>query len=367
MNALTFHRYTKRFEVRCKIYINPLGSLKEKFCKGGVIFSCLYDRKTRDVFAAGGRYDSLIREHRHRAGSDERHAVGFNLAWEKLARLPKASAKGFLKKPDEEIQGLWNTKRCDVLVASHDPAILRTTGIDVVQQLWSHDISAELAQDSRSPEDLLSKYREDHHSWIVIIKQDSVLKIKSIGRKEVPDTDIPSTQLMPWLKAEIRERDQRDGTNQRAKLVRNTSHTDTGTNDHEQDVRVLIAGTKSKKSNRRNIVEQAQGRAATLVNSFLDGPIAAIETTDHVMELLRETRLSDPESKLIIFESEGRENANYSGWRKVTHAVPTTERRYLGEVLDLMKSLSTQNKDITRNAFIYNFRTGMCIYYDLGA
>lgn len=162
---------------------------------------------------------------------------------------------------------------------------------------------------------------------------------------------LSTTQLMTWLKAEIRERDQREGTNQRAKLLRNASQPDTGgSNEHEQDVRVLIAGTKSKKSNRRNIVEQAQGRAATLVNSFLQGPIAAIETTDQVMELLRETRLSDPES-----------------WRKVTHAVPTSERRYLGEVHDLMKSLSEQSKDNTRNAFIYNFRTGTCIYYDLGA
>ena len=77
------------------------------------MFSCMYDRKVRDVFAAGGRYDSLIREHRHKTGSqsDERHAVGFNLAWEKLARLPKASARGFLKKPDEEIHGIWSTKR----------------------------------------------------------------------------------------------------------------------------------------------------------------------------------------------------------------------------------------------------------------
>jgi len=106
--------YTKRFDVRSKVYINPLGSLKEKFCKGGLIFSCLYDRKVRDVFAAGGRYDSLIREHRHKAGShEERHAVGFNLAWEKLARVPKASGKSFLKKPEkeEEPQGIWSVRR----------------------------------------------------------------------------------------------------------------------------------------------------------------------------------------------------------------------------------------------------------------
>jgi translation initiation factor 2-alpha kinase 4 len=105
--------YTKRFGVHSKLYINPLGSLNEKFCKGGVVFSCLFDRKVRDVFAAGGRYDSLVREHRHRGAghSGERHAVGFNLAWEKMARLPKASAKGFLKKPEDEAHGVWNTKR----------------------------------------------------------------------------------------------------------------------------------------------------------------------------------------------------------------------------------------------------------------
>ena len=104
--------YTKRFDVTTKIYINPLSSLKEKFCKGGIIFSCLYDRKVRDVFAAGGRYDSLIRENRHKTGNHEdRHAVGFNLAWEKMARLPKPTAKGFLKKPEDEVQGFWNTKR----------------------------------------------------------------------------------------------------------------------------------------------------------------------------------------------------------------------------------------------------------------
>lgn len=110
--------YIKRFEVRCKVYINPLGSLKEKFCKGGVVFSCLYDRNNRVVFAAGGRYDSLIREHRHKAGgghSEERYAVGFNLAWEKMARLPKTSGKGFLKKPEEELQGIWTTKRVSTL------------------------------------------------------------------------------------------------------------------------------------------------------------------------------------------------------------------------------------------------------------
>lgn len=112
--------YTKRFQVQSKIYVSPLGSLREKFCKGGVTFSCLYDKKVKDVFAAGGRYDSLIREHRHRTGSHntDRHAVGFNLAWEKLARLPKAGPKGFLKKAEDEIHGVWSTKRVSSATSS---------------------------------------------------------------------------------------------------------------------------------------------------------------------------------------------------------------------------------------------------------
>lgn len=235
-------------------------------------------------------------------------------------------------------------------MSSFDAAVLRSTGIEILQKLWASDISAELAVDTRSPEDLLSRYRDDQHSWILIIKQDSILKVKTMGRKDIQDVDIPISQLMPWLRGEIRDRDHREGTNDRAKLLRHPSQADSNAQpDQEQEVRVLVAQTKSKKSNRRNIVEQAQGRATSLVHSFLDGPIAAIETTDQVLELIRETRLSDPDS-----------------WRKVSHAVPTTERRYIGEIHDLLKGLAFQHKDTTRNAFVYNFRTGTCIYYDMG-
>lgn len=336
----------------------------------------MYDSKRRDVFAAGGRYDSLIRENRPRIGgqSEDRHACGFNLAWEKLstsmARFQKSSGKGFLKKPEDEVHGIWSGRRvsfhihnsyqghdddgltekqCDVLVASFDAAVLRSTGIEILQNLWTNDISAELARDSRSPEDLFTKHRDDQYSWIVIFKQDAILKVKSMGRKDTPDVDIPISQLLPWLKNELRERDQREGVADRTKLIRHISHSENNIGpDREQEVRVLVAQTKSKKSNRRNLVEQAQGRASLLVQSFLDGPIAAIETTDHVMDLIRETRLSDPDS-----------------WRKVSQSVPTSERRYIGEIHDLMKGMAHNNKDITRNAFVYNFRTGTCIYYDM--
>lgn len=111
----TVVEYTKRLGVHAKIYINPLSSLKENFFSGGLLFQCIGDKKGRDVFAAGGRYDGLIRAHRPKIGNQAEglHAVGFSLAWEKLARYPKSGGgKAFLKKSEEEPQNIFNnTKR----------------------------------------------------------------------------------------------------------------------------------------------------------------------------------------------------------------------------------------------------------------
>lgn len=105
--------YTKRLGVSTKLYINPLNSLKESFYKGGILFSCLYDKKMKDVFAAGGRYDHLIKEQRPNIGGQahERHAVGFSLAWERLARTTKGSGKAFIKKGEEDAGSLFGSKR----------------------------------------------------------------------------------------------------------------------------------------------------------------------------------------------------------------------------------------------------------------
>lgn len=116
--------YCKRLGVGTKIYINPLNSLKEAFYTGGIIFSCIYDKKVKDVFAAGGRYDQLIREFRPRAGGQvrEKHAVGFSLAWERLAKIPKAGGRSFLKKSEDESSGIFNSRR-----VSHSHDYMRNT------------------------------------------------------------------------------------------------------------------------------------------------------------------------------------------------------------------------------------------------
>ncbi|KAI2782056.1 serine/threonine-protein kinase gcn2 [Daldinia loculata] len=342
--------YTKRLGVHAKIYINPLSSIKENFFSGGMLFQCLYDKKFKDVFAAGGRYDSLIKAHRPKIGEGP-HAVGFSLAWEKLARLPKSGGK-FLKKPEEETSGIFNTKRCDVLVASFDAQTLRTAGIEILSMLWSHDISAELARDSRSPEELTSRNRDETYSWIVIIKQDNVLKVRTMDRKDVPDAEISTSQLLPWLRAAQRER----GTTKQSDATGSTApvaQSGTVSANPNQEVSVLVAGTKSKKFNRLVVIEQAQANSAGLLQTFLEGPIAAVETSDVVLDLIQETSLSEAES-----------------WRRAEQSVEKNERRYLREIHEMLLAWRAEweNTDgASRHAFVYNFRTTKCIYYDLGA
>ncbi|KAM7209231.1 Anticodon binding domain of tRNAs domain containing protein [Naviculisporaceae sp. PSN 640] len=358
------YEYCKRFGVTNKIYISPLSSINEAFFRGGILFSCLYDKKVKDVFAAGGRYDSLIKEHRPKIGSrfEERHAVGFSLNWEKqLAKpVPRSSGKSFLKKAaEEEAQGIFSTKRCDVLVASFDPSVLRSAGIELLQTLWAHGISAELARDARSPEDLLAKHRDESYSWIVIIKQDNMLKIKTMGRKDAQDADITARELLSWFKSEIRERDSRSSAKFRSLVSaqHNVEHQAASTHlenerRQEQDVRVLVAQTKSKKFNRQNVVEQAQESAAKLVQGFLEGPIAAIETSDDVMSMIHATNLSDADS-----------------WRRVEQMVGTVEKKYVREIHDMLQAWRWEFEagKGPGHAFVYNFRSKNCIYYDLGA
>lgn len=273
--------YLKQFGVTRNIYVNPLGTWNDKFYRGGVVFQCVVDSKKRDVFAAGGRYDSLIQSHRPviRGIAEETHAVGFNLGWEKLftsmARFQKNYAKLQHKKGEDENLGPWVTRRYDVLVASFCKAALRTHGITVLRELWANGISAELAGDASSPEQLINSYRGDGISWIIIIKQgsssspsgDRCLKVKSLFKKE--DAELRVVDIVPYLKNEIIEREKRERTSALlgspgvlAGTKSLTRHPSSGGeipgrqagDDSDAGVRILASDRKGRKISKGNII-----------------------------------------------------------------------------------------------------------------
>lgn len=369
--------YMKHWGIKRKVYINPLSSFNEKFYTGCVLFQCLFDSKKREVLAAGGRYDRLIEEYRPKAQSQGHptvgyHAVGMNLGWDRLVNsmaryLRKPAKSAFLKKQkteEEPTNVSWIPRRCDCLVASFDSAVLRSTGVKMVADLISHGYTAELAIDAHSIEDLIRHYRDDGHSWIIVIKHSVTsdkpdIKIKSMAKKE--DTDIRSADLINFLRNELRDRELREGSAAARHMGLRSGPTAASSAQPEiskANVDVLMASHRSKKSSKWNIVEAALTRSTELLSSFQSAPIAAIETKDEVMNLIRDTRLSDPDS-----------------WRRCIQSLPLAERKYLQELHDLLLSYAARWKEVSADgygrsgeggkAFVYNFRTGGCLLYDL--
>ena len=92
----------------------------------------------------------------------------------------------------------------------------------------------------------------------------------------------------------------------------------------------------------------AQARTQELIHSFAEGPIAAINVRDDVLDAIRNTAIGDTD-----------------GWRQIIKTAPLAERKYLTQVYELVTDMARDKKRLTRDAFIYNSRTGGCVYYDL--
>lgn len=278
--------YLERFNVKRKAYINPLVSYNEKFYRGNFLFQCVYDSKKKNVFAAGGRYDQLIKEHQliqnpssssgHRADDSNGntpnitncHAVGFNLSWRDLHRSMVRYHKGSTKrtpkaKKDLETNSAWpQIRRCDVLIDSFDKNLLRTTGLHAIQELWACGIHAELALSQGSDLDhkVSSAYSLNQDTvpylYLVNIKHEGAVKVRNVTQNE--DTEMRTSELNSWFKSEMiyRERTEDYGR----KFSRYHSHSEQGTPSVEtgSNVQVLTASNKGKKTNRRAIIEEGK-------------------------------------------------------------------------------------------------------------
>ena len=290
--------YLGRFGVKRKIYVNPLGSYNAKFYRGNFLFQCVYDGKKNNVFAAGGRYDHLIKEFQilqnrgksrgHRAngtrgkdaGSSDCHAVGFNLSWQDLHRSMVRYHKGSSRRPskikkEQDMNMPWSQVRpCDVLVDSFDRDILRTSGLHVIQDLWAHGIRAELSMDDdHDPEhegsgahtvgpDVLP------YLFHVYVKQEGFVKVRNIAQDE--ESEMRTSELSFWLRTEMGHRERAEGHGRR--LTRHASHLEPSAPSGEAspNVQVIISTSKgSKRPNRHAIIEEGQRTLTSTYSSVL--------------------------------------------------------------------------------------------------
>lgn len=192
--------YLVRMNVKREVYVNPLSSYNEKFYRGNLLFQCLYDQKRRSVFAAGGRYDQLVRDHQPVTSRKYHvHAVGFQLAWTGLCAdmssyLKNASKTKARKKTLASLDAMWRTQKCDVLIECFDQDLLASVGVDVLQQLWASNVSADLAESSVNNtayikiQDSIKDY-----TWIILIRSGEFLRIRNTVRED--ETEVKTSEL----------------------------------------------------------------------------------------------------------------------------------------------------------------------------
>ncbi|KAL1304425.1 hypothetical protein AAFC00_003423 [Neodothiora populina] len=353
--------YMKVLGVRKKVFVSPLSCINEKYYAHGLMFQCVNDKKNQAlILAAGGRYDSLIEAHRARgqptAGTC--HAVGVSIGWDSIVNCilrhrKNTSTSTYLKKGAEEISPAHDALRCEILIASSDQNVLDTVGARLLPTLWGAKFSAELAIDTGVVDDLLGRRLDTSHTWVIIVKHDpSVVKVWSSFYGTM--TEVSSQRLLQSLHAEQKEREHEASAKltKQATLVRHHSHNAADDeNQGESQVRVLLAQHKSKKSNKYNIINKARERWHALLKELQSGPILAIETRDETLEAIQQTKLSDVDS-----------------WKKVIQTAPVSDRQYLSQVQEELLDIKAKwtKSDSPQVAGLYNFRSGACIYYDLG-
>ncbi|KAK1074395.1 eukaryotic translation initiation factor 2-alpha kinase [Friedmanniomyces endolithicus] len=338
---------TSHLGLQLRLYITPLGSVNARLYEGGMLFQCVLERKSNwAVIAAGGRYDTLVHAHRPMTATKScEGAVGVSIGLDSIvAHMARSrgdgSKKAFLKDsvPFEALP-----RRCDVVVEAGPTEGSTAAGLRLLASLWANDLSAELATSSRT-----AAAASSDHSFVVAVRHEASNSVRVRNTAtEGDEVDVPITTLVGYLQQELRERDATK-TRPPSFLRQASSHHD---NDRRGNVQVLMSQHRSKKTNKYHIVEAAQQRWAETVEEWKDAPILAVETGDNVLDSIRETRLGDAES-----------------WRKAVQACQLNERQYLGQVQEILSSWRKKWADEggPREACIFNFRTGNCMYYDVG-
>lgn len=336
-------RVASLLSVRRKVYVAPLGSVNAKFFEDGILFQCVLERKSsRVVIAAGGRYDGLIRALRPSdSRSNAQGAVGVSIGLDPIITNMSKAGESSSKKAYLKYQGQveLTPKRCDVLVTAGGSSAMRDAGVKLITSFWANGVSAELATNRATP--------GKTYSFVVTLKHEASTTVKVEDTEaELEEADAPMSSLVTHLRQELRERESKRSS--QPALLRQRSHQET---DRKSNVQVLLARHGSKKSNKYQIVGDAQEQWSRKLEEAKEAPILAIETRDEVLDLVQQTRLSDSES-----------------WRKAVQSVQLNDRQYVQQIQEMLNSWRKQWADGNgmREACVFNFRTQHCIYYDLG-
>lgn len=295
--------YTGSLGVTRRIHFRPLmlGNHNSQF-KGGVCFEVTKRNKRTDILAAGGRYDSLIRQFTPPdPTADSFCAMGFQLAIDKitsaLAVFQSTSVRNLVK--EQRSFGFWSPRRCDVYVVSYHPGYLLDR-LEVATLLWQNDISADVMYESGLPEgeneshaDLCS--REGILFTVVprprtVKREQAAFKVRNMLKGT--EDEISRAELVGWLQQQIAEQKKVDTSTSGVSAVPELpvgpaaiAKENSGTS----EIQLLLPGETKKqmKRSKQLFMDRAFDTAAQVKSAVQTGiPVIAVDVPLNVFDVL---------------------------------------------------------------------------------
>ena len=200
------------------IEFTPLLSTNRAYFAGGALFQLVrLGKKRLDVFAAGGRYDSLMKRFANptsSASTSPPHAVGVQIAVSKLAlnlaRYQELQVPHLMSKPieDERSYGWWTPRRCDVYVVSTTQSLGSLDArMELCRELWSHAIAADLMYESMTSlpfEQLIATCKAEGVLFIVTVRPRTPgYKVRDVLRRTEHEIGNGKGELIYWLQEQL--------------------------------------------------------------------------------------------------------------------------------------------------------------------
>ncbi|EIW85919.1 hypothetical protein CONPUDRAFT_114006 [Coniophora puteana RWD-64-598 SS2] len=317
------------------VYFHPLmWGAHHIHYKDGVRFEVVRRNRRLDVLAAGGRYDSLIRQFAPPKTKPDAEPVGafaIQIALEKitlaLAAFQSTSVKALVK--EQRSFGFWSPRRCDVYIMSYQSGHIQDR-LEVAALLWQNGISADIMYDVGLDD-------TKHESHVEMCTREGILfavylrpraarrehatfKVKSILKGT--EHEVSRQELVVWLQQELAEQKRIDSLTSGSSSSADGSYASSARDgpSQETDVQLLLPvdAKKQRKQVKQLLLDKAYERTAQLRSSLLAGfPTLVVDVPPATFDMLVRSPawVSDDEA-----------------WRAVVATVPTVHVGYAQQV-----------------------------------
>lgn len=313
----------ERFGVTTTIYVSPLSNYNNKHYVNGIMFQLLKKDKSDSYarFATGGRFDSLIHSMTNK-DMTKRYtpcAVGFTLSCTHMFAMIKALIDR--RGTSDSNVSKWKGSRCDVLVAlTADPEIFGS-GCDILNNLWSNNISSDKII-ATSQDEILEKANDDGANWILTVRQPKSqfrknrkqtkgykpIKIRNISLNR--DFDCEYGEIVSIILSELAGDANEEENFKSSVPTTSTLQELTPSFSLDIDQKVVVVqneaprGRKAMHRRDKGDVEfEAKHASADYIRSIANSPVISVDLRDEVLDIIAMTSIhyTDEWIRKVVF------------------------------------------------------------------